>query len=146
EVVVHPSSIVHAMLRLEDGASLMHVGYPDMRIPISFALNYPERGRNFVPQLDFSHGLALEFEPPDVEAFPLLHLAREAGEHGGTFPCAFNAANEVAVHAFLEGRIKFLDIAAAVEDVLARVDGAPARDLDELIEADHRARELVPVA
>src|SRR6187397_1476726 len=76
EVVVHPSSIVHAMLRLEDGASLMHVGYPDMRIPISYALNYPERGTQFVPQLDFSQGFALAFEPPDVEAFPLLALAR----------------------------------------------------------------------
>ncbi len=146
EVVVHPSSIVHAMLRLEDGAALMHVGYPDMRIPISYALNYPERGKQFVPQLDFSQGLALAFEPPDLEAFPLLALAREAGEKGGTYPCAFNAANEVAVQAFLEGRLRFAEIAAAVEDVLARVDGSPARDVEELVEEDRRARDLVAVA
>ena len=76
----------------------------------------------------------------------MLALAREAGEKGGTYPCAYNAANEVAVQAFLEGRIGFLEIAALVEDVLARVDGSPARDLDELVEADRRARELVPVA
>ena len=78
-----------------------------------------------MPQLDFSQGLALAFEPPDLEAFPLLALAREAGEKGGTYPCAFNAANEVAVQAFLEGRLRFAEIAAAVEDVLARVDGSP---------------------
>src|SRR5204862_7656190 len=82
----------------------------------------------------------------DPGTFRMLALAREAGERGGTYPCAYNAANEVAVQAFLEGRIGFLDIAALVEDVLARVDGAPARDLEELVEADRRARELVPVA
>ena len=124
----------------------MQVGYPDMRIPISYALNYPARGTQFVPQLDFSQGISLAFEPPDLEAFPLLALAREAGERGGTYPCAFNAANEVAVQAFLEGRIRFVDIAAAVQDVLARTDGAPARDLEELVEADRRARNLVAVA
>ncbi len=88
----------------------------------------------------------LEFFEPDLDTFPLLQLAREAGERGGTYPCAYNAANEVAVGAFLEGRIGFLDIAAAVAEVLGRVDGSPARDLDELVEADQRARELVAVA
>jgi 1-deoxy-D-xylulose-5-phosphate reductoisomerase len=146
EVVVHPSSIVHALVRLSDGAALMHVGYPDMRIPISYAFTYPERGGAFVPQLDLSHGLTLEFEPPDLDAFPLLALAREAGERGGTYPCAFNAANEVAVQAFLERRIGFRDIAGAVAEVLARVDGSPARDLDELVDADRSARNLVAVA
>ena len=146
EVVVHPSSIVHALVRLRDGAVLAHLGYPDMRVPISYALTYPARATTPVPQLDLASGLKLEFHAPDVDAFPLLALARDAGEKGGTYPCAFNAANEVGVQAFLEGRIKFLDIAAAVEDVLARVDGAPARDLAELIAADRRARELVAVA
>ncbi len=146
EVVVHPSSIVHALVRFRDGAVLAHLGYPDMRVPISYALTYPARATTPVPQLDLASGLKLEFHAPDVDAFPLLALARDAGEKGGTYPCAFNAANEVGVQAFLEGRIKFLDIAAAVEDVLARVDGAPARDLAELIAADRRARELVAVA
>ena len=145
EVVVHPTSTVHALVRFRDGAALAHLGYPDMRVPISYALTYPDRAATALPALDFSHGLTLEFEPPDLETFPLLALAREAGESGGTFPCAFNAANEVAVEAFLEGRIGFLDISAAVEDVLARADGAPAPDLDELIAADARARELVAV-
>ena len=146
ELVVHPTSIVHALVRFRDGASLAHLGYPDMRVPISFALTYPNRAATAITQLDLASGLTLEFHAPDFETFPLPALAREAGERGGTFPCAFNAANEVAVQAFLDGRIAFLDIAAAVEDVLARVDGAPARDLDELVEADRRARELVPVA
>jgi len=146
EVVVHPTSIVHALVRLRDGAVLAHLGYPDMRMPISYALTYPARAATPVPQLDLASGLTLEFEAPNLDVFPLLMLAREAGERGGTYPCAFNAANEVAVQAFLDGRIGFLDIAAAVEDVLERVDGSPARDLQELIEADRRARELVPVA
>jgi 1-deoxy-D-xylulose-5-phosphate reductoisomerase len=146
EVAIHPTSIVHAIVRLRDGASLAHLGYPDMRVPISFALTYPARVETPLEQLDFSSGLRLEFHAPDLEAFPLLALAREAGERGGTYPCAFNAANEVAVQAFLEARIRFLDIDAAVADVLARVDGAPARDVDELIEADRNARNLVAVA
>jgi 1-deoxy-D-xylulose-5-phosphate reductoisomerase len=142
EVVVHPTSVVHALVRLRDGAALAHLGYPDMRVPISFALTYPERAPTPVQRLDFSQGLTLEFEPPDVERFPLLGLARDAGERGGTFPCAFNAANEVAVAAFLDGRIRFTEIADLVADALARVEGAPARDLAELVEADSRARRL----
>jgi 1-deoxy-D-xylulose-5-phosphate reductoisomerase len=142
EVVVHPTSIVHGIVRFRDGASIAHLGYPDMRVPISYALTYPERAATPVPPLRLQ---TLEFHEPDTETFPLLALAREAGERGGTYPCAYNAANEVAVQAFLEGRIGFLDIAAAVEDVLARVDGASARDLGELVEADRRARDLVPV-
>ena len=113
-----------------------------MRVPISFALTYPERAATPVPPLDFSQGLVLEFEPPDLETFPLLALARQAGEQGGTYPCAFNAANEVAVAAFLEGRLPFLGIASTVEETLAEVDGAAARDLDELVEADREARRL----
>ncbi|MFL6015541.1 MAG: 1-deoxy-D-xylulose-5-phosphate reductoisomerase [Gaiellaceae bacterium] len=146
EVVVHPTSVIHAIVRLRDGASLAHLGYPDMRVPISFALTHPDREPTPLQQLEFAGGLRLEFHQPDLETFPLLALAREAGERGGTFPCAFNAANEAAVQAFLEGRIRFLDIDGAVADALARVEGAPARDVDELIEADRSARTLVPVA
>jgi 1-deoxy-D-xylulose-5-phosphate reductoisomerase len=142
EVVVHPTSIVHALVRFRDGAALAHLGYPDMRVPISYALTYPERAATPVPSLDFATGLVLEFEQPDLETFPLLALARDAGERGGTYPCAYNAANEVAVHAFLAGRLPFLGIAETVEETLAAVSGEPARDLGELIEADAEARRL----
>jgi len=142
EVVLQPTSVVHALVRFRDGASLAHVGYPDMRVPIAFALSYPERTSTQVPVIDFSQGLVLEFEPPDLETFPLLALARKAGEEGGTNPCAFNAANEVAVAAFLEGRLPFLAIATTVGEALAEVSGAPARDLDDLIEADREARRV----
>jgi 1-deoxy-D-xylulose-5-phosphate reductoisomerase len=142
EVVVHPSSIVHALIRFRDGAALAHLGYPDMRVPISFALSYPARSPVPVPPLDLASGLTLEFSAPDETRFPLLPLAREAGERGGTYPCAFNAANEVAVDAFLGGRIGFLDIAALVEDALDQVEGAAARDLPELVAADAEARRL----
>ena len=141
-VVVQPSSLVHALVRFRDGASLAHIGHPDMRVPISFALTYPRRAAVPVPQLDLTAGVTLEFEPADLEAFPLLGLARRAGELGGTYPCAYNAANEVAVAAFLAGRLPFLGIAETVERVLDDVDGGPARDLDELIESDARARRL----
>ena len=142
EVVVHPTSVVHALVRFRDGAALAHLGYPDMRVPISYALTYPERAETPVRPLDLAGGLTLEFHAPDLETFPLLALARQAGEEGGTYPCAFNAANEVAVGAFLDGRLPFLGIADAVEETLSAVDGAPARDLDELVEADAEARRL----
>jgi 1-deoxy-D-xylulose-5-phosphate reductoisomerase len=142
DVVLQPTSVVHALVRFRDGASLAHLGYPDMRVPISFALTYPERASTPLPGLDLASGLVLEFERPDLETFPLLALAREAGERGGTYPCAFNAANEVAVAAFLEGRLPFLGIAATVEEALAETDGAPASDLDDLVEADAAARRL----
>jgi len=141
EVVVHPTSVVHALVRLRDGALLAHLGLPDMRVPISFALTHPERATTPVPQLDLI-GLDLAFEAPDTDVFPLLGLARAAAEHGGTAPCAYNAANEVAVAAFLEGRIGFLDIPVIVEETLSRVDGAVARDLADLVAADAEARRL----
>jgi 1-deoxy-D-xylulose-5-phosphate reductoisomerase len=113
-----------------------------MRVPISYALTYPERRPTPVPPLDLAAGLTLEFSAPDPARYPLLGLAREAGVRSGTYPCAFNAANEVAVAAFLEGRIGFLEIAGLVEDALGRVDGAPAHDLPGLVEADAEARRL----
>ena len=139
---MHPTSSVHALVRCRDGAALAHLGYPDMRLPISFALTYPERAPTAVAPLDLSGGLTLEFEEPDLETFRLLPLAREAGERGGTYPCAFNAANEVAVAAFLAGRLSFLGIADVVEDALEAADGEPARDLDDLFEADAQARRI----
>jgi 1-deoxy-D-xylulose-5-phosphate reductoisomerase len=146
EVVIHPTSTVHSLVRFRDGAALAHLGYPDMRVPISYALAYPERAATPVPALDLASGLTLEFSAPDLETFPLLRLAREAGERGGTYPCAYNAANEVAVAAFLARRLPFLGIAAAVEETLARVDGAPARGLEALVEADAAARRLAAEA
>jgi 1-deoxy-D-xylulose-5-phosphate reductoisomerase len=142
EVVVHPTSIVHALVRFRDGAALAHLGYPDMRVPISFALSYPERAETPIPPLDLAAGITLEFEAPDLETFPLLALARRAGEAGGTYPCAYNAANEVAVAAFLDGRLTFLGIAEAVEETLEQAEGSPARDLDDLLDADAAARRL----
>ena len=142
DVVVHPASIVHSLVRFRDGASLAHLGYPDMRVPISYALTYPERRATSVPSLDFTTPLSLEFEPPDPERFPLLPLAREAGVRGGTYPCAFNAANEVAVAAFLDERIGFAEIAPLVEDALDRADGNAVSDLPELVAADAATRRV----
>ena len=142
EVVVHPTSVVHALVRFRDGAALAHLGYPDMRMPISYALAYPDRAATPIPALDLASGLTLEFHAPDLETFTLLALARHAGEQGGTYPCVFNAANEVAVAAFLEGRLPFPGIAEVVEETLAASDGAAARGLEELVEADATARRL----
>jgi 1-deoxy-D-xylulose-5-phosphate reductoisomerase len=149
EVVLQPTSIVHSLVRFRDGAALAHLGYPDMRVPISYALTYPERAPTPLAPLDLT-SLTLEFQAPDTETFPMLALAREAGTKGGTYPCAYNAANEVAVAAFLEQRLPFLGIPEVVADVLARVRGTPAGDLTELITADEEARryaeEGLPVA
>jgi 1-deoxy-D-xylulose-5-phosphate reductoisomerase len=141
DVVVHPSSIVHSLVRFRDGALIAHLGHPDMRVPLSFALTYPDRGAFAAEPLDLASGIDLHFEAPDEAAFPLLPLAREVGQRGGTFPCAYNAANEVAVAAFLSGQIAFLEIAETVTRALEQVDGAPARDLDDLVHADAAARK-----
>ncbi|MGH3057986.1 MAG: 1-deoxy-D-xylulose-5-phosphate reductoisomerase [Gaiellaceae bacterium] len=140
EVVVHPSSVVHALVRLRDGAALAHLGYPDMRVPISYALTYPERSATPIEPLDLAGGLILEFGAPDDEAFRCLALARAAGESGGTAPCVLNAANEVAVAAFLDGELPFLGIAEVVERTLAQIECPPARDLEELVAMDAEAR------
>jgi 1-deoxy-D-xylulose-5-phosphate reductoisomerase len=140
EVVVQPTSVVHALVRFRDGAALAHLGYPDMRVPISYALTYPGRAETPMQALDLASGLTLEFEHPDHETFPLLELARRAGETGGTAPCVFNAANEVAVGAFLDGRLSFLGIGDVVADALAEADLSQARDLEELVAADAEAR------
>jgi 1-deoxy-D-xylulose-5-phosphate reductoisomerase len=142
EVVVHPTSVVHALVRLRDGASLAHLGYPDMRVPISYALTYPERAETPIEALDLAAGLILEFHAPDLEAFSCLALARAAGEAGDTAPCVLNAANEVAVAAFLEGRLPFLGIADVVERTLAQVECVPAGDLAELTAMDADARRI----
>jgi 1-deoxy-D-xylulose-5-phosphate reductoisomerase len=142
EVVVHPQSIVHALIHLNDGATLAHLGYPDMRVPISFALHHPERVDVPVAALDLVELGSLSFEAPDTETFACLALARDAARAGGTAPCVLNAANEVAVHAFLEGEIGFLDIAGLIEAALAELPSRPVRHFSDLYEADAEAREL----
>jgi 1-deoxy-D-xylulose-5-phosphate reductoisomerase len=142
EVTIHPTSVVHALVRFRDGAALAHLGYPDMRVPISYALTYPARAATPVDPLDLTTGLILEFAPPDEDAFPALALARAAGETGGTAPCILNAANEVAVASFLAGELSFLGIPEIVERTLSAVDPAPVRDLEELRAVDAEARRV----
>ena len=142
DVVVHPQSIVHSYVLLCDGAALAHLGYPDMRVPISYALHYPDRVDVPMRPLDLAEVGALTFEPVDTEAFPCLRLAREAATTGGTAPCVLNATNEVAVHAFLEGRLSFLGIPAVIETALERLPPGPVRAFESLYEADREARAV----
>jgi 1-deoxy-D-xylulose-5-phosphate reductoisomerase len=141
DVVVHPQSIVHSIVHLNDGASLAHLGYPDMRVPISYALHFPERADVDVPTLNLAEIRELSFEEPDLAAFPCLRLAREAGEAGGTAPCALNAANEVAVAAFLEGRLPFTGIPQVVEGTLEALPATEPTHFEDLYAADAEARE-----
>jgi 1-deoxy-D-xylulose-5-phosphate reductoisomerase len=140
DVVVHPQSIVHGLVSLNDGASLAHLGHPDMRVPISYALHHPERPDVPVPTLDLASVGSLQFEAPDEEAFPCLRLAREAAQAGGTAPCVLNAADEVAVHAFLSGDLPFTGIPRVIEDTLEAVPAQPLHDFSNLAEADTEAR------
>jgi 1-deoxy-D-xylulose-5-phosphate reductoisomerase len=140
DVVVHPQSIVHSLIQLCDGATLAHLGYPDMRVPISYALHYPERVDVPVKPLDLAMLGSLTFEPVDEQTFICLRLAREAAAAAGTAPCTLNAANEVAVHAFLGGRLRFLDIAAVIEETLNQLPAERVHSFDSLAQADARAR------
>jgi 1-deoxy-D-xylulose-5-phosphate reductoisomerase len=142
EVVVHPTSVVHALVRFRDGAALAHLGYPDMRVPISYALTYPERAATPIAPLDLGSGLILEFSAPDEDAFPCLALARAAGEAGRTVPCVLNAANEIAVASFLDGRLPFLGIPEVVERTLNAVDAVTASHVDDLLAVDAEARRI----
>jgi 1-deoxy-D-xylulose-5-phosphate reductoisomerase len=142
QIVVHPQSIIHALIQLCDGATLAHLGYPDMRVPISYALHHPERVDVPIKPLDLVSVGALTFEEVDVDTFACLRLARESALAGGTAPCTMNAANEVAVHAFLQGRLRFLDIAAVIEETLARLAPAPVHSFDALADADGQARRV----
>lgn len=141
DVVVHPQSIIHSLIDLRDGSTLAHLGYPDMRVPIGFALGYPERIGLPVERLDLAKLGSLDFEEPDPDTFRCLALAREAGLAGGIAPCVLNAADEVAVAAFLEDRIEFTAIAEIIESTLEDVGSGPARDFNELFAVDEAARE-----
>jgi 1-deoxy-D-xylulose-5-phosphate reductoisomerase len=142
DVVVHPQSLVHGLIELADGAMLAHLGPPDMRIAISYALHGGESAPLPIEPLDLAAVGALTFEQVDVEAFPCLRLAGEAARAGGTAPCVLNAANEIAVHAFLDGRLRFLEIAEVIERTLSELGSEPVLAFESLYEADRRAREL----
>ena len=141
DVVVHPQSIVHALVQLCDGASLVHAGNPDMRVPISYALHHPARVDVPVPALDLAGVGQLSFESPDLETFACLRLAREAGEAGGTAPCVLNAADEVAVEEFLAERIPFTAIPEVVARTLEALPPVVPTHFDDLFAVDFEARE-----
>jgi 1-deoxy-D-xylulose-5-phosphate reductoisomerase len=142
DVVVHPQSLIHGLVQMADGAMLAHLGPPDMRIAISYALHGGESVQVPVVPLDLAAVGALTFEPVDVDAFPCLRLAREAARQGGTAPCVLNAANEIAVHAFLEGNLRFLEIPSVIEQTLSQLGSEPVRAFESLYEADRDARRV----
>ena len=140
DVVVHPQSIVHSMVELTDGSTIAQLSRPDMRLPIGYALAWPDRIATAFGRMDWAAQPALTFEPPDHEAFPCLGLAYDAGRAGGTAPATLNAANEEAVAAFLAGRIRWSSIPDVLKAVLDRHDGGPASTVDDVVEADRRGR------
>ncbi len=141
DILVHPQSVIHSMVEYRDHSTLAQLGSPDMRIPIAHALAWPQRMHSPATPLDLAAIGKLEFESPDYERFPALRLARQAGEAGGGYPAVLNAANEVAVAAFLDRRIGFLDISAIVERVLAGYSGNRPAMIADVLEADRQARE-----
>jgi len=140
DVVVHPQSVVHSMVEFTDASTIAQLSTPDMRLPIGYALAWPDRISTPFGRIDWTTLGRLDFEPPDLEAFPCLALAYAAGRAGGTAPAWISAANEVAVEAFLEGQIAWRDIAAVIAATLDRHDGAPATDAAAVIDADSQAR------
>ncbi len=141
EVVVHPQSIVHSMVEMSDGSTIAQLSQPDMRLPIGYALAWPDRIATPYGRIDWTACGPLAFEPPDLDAFPCLGLAYEAGRQGGTAPAVLNAANEEAVAAFLAGRIVWTAIADVLKSVIARHDGGRAESVEAVIEADRRGRD-----
>ena len=141
-MVVHPQSIIHALVETCDGAQLAHLGLPDMRIAIAYALHHPDLVELPTRRLRLAELGQLTFEPVDEVAFPCLRLCREAALAGGTAPCVLNAANEIAVHAFLNGRLPFAGIPAVIEETLEQMPPTPVRAFESLFEADRTAREI----
>lgn len=146
EVLIHPQSVIHSMVEMCDGSIKAQLGTADMRLPIGYALHYPERSYNAWPKFDFLTSGPLTFSEPDINAFPLLSLAYAALEEGGNVPCTLNAANEVAVAAFLQERIKFHQISGVVQSVLERGPFSEQPTLDDLLETDQEARRLAHIA
>ena len=146
QIVVHPQSIIHSMVELHDGSVLAQLGIPDMRIPIAYALAYPERLPNRLPALDLFAVQTLEFYPPDPERFPCIRLAYAAGKTGGTMPAVLNAANEIAVQAFLDRALPFLGIPTVIEATMGQHTAVPLADASVALQADHWAREYAQAA
>ncbi|MGB9429924.1 MAG: 1-deoxy-D-xylulose-5-phosphate reductoisomerase [Gammaproteobacteria bacterium] len=146
EVVVHPQSVVHSLVEYDDGSVLAQLGNPDMRTPIACGLAWPERMQAGVTPLDLFHTGRLEFEPPDRDAFPCLGLAIQAARTGGSAPAVLNAANEVAVQAFLEGRLPFMGIAQVVQDSLEQSSSEAVDSIAAVLECDRRARVTAAAA
>src|SRR4051794_12630838 len=142
DVVVHPQSIVHALVQLCDGSTKAHLGYPDMRVAIGYALHHPDRADLPIENLDLVKLGKLEFQAPDLDAFPCLRLAREAAVAGGTAPCALNAANEIAVHAFLTGRLTFTGIPRVIDGVLEQPGPRRVHSFETLYVTDSEARRV----
>lgn len=141
DILIHPQSIIHSMVEFVDGTVLAQVSVTDMRVPIQYALSYPERWDGAIPAMDFAQAMRLDLGPPDRERFPCLGLAYRALEAGGTAPAALNAANEVAVAAFLDGKASFMAIPETIHDVLDAEPPAAAGTLEDVLDADRRARE-----
>jgi 1-deoxy-D-xylulose-5-phosphate reductoisomerase len=142
EVVIHPQSIVHSMVRFVDGSLIAQLGLPDMRLPIQYALLYPERYDSGLPRVNILEVGTLEFGAPDIQRFPALRLAYEAARTGGTMPAVMNAADEVAVQLFLDGKIGFLDIARLVERAMEAHPAVTRPALEDILAADAWAREF----
>jgi 1-deoxy-D-xylulose-5-phosphate reductoisomerase len=146
QIVVHPQSIIHSMVEFHDGSVLAQLGIPDMRIPIAYALAYPTRLPNQLPSLDLFAVQALQFYPPDPDRFPCIRLAYEAAQIGGTMPAVLNAANEVAVQAFLDRALPFLDIPTVIEATMGQHTPVTLADASVALQADHWAREYAQAA
>ena len=146
DIVVHPQSIVHSLVEYVDGCVMAELGEPDMRAPISYALSYPERLPSGVGKLELDKIGTLTFEKPDFEKFPALQLAYDALDAGGTMPATMNAANEVAVAAFLDGKIKFLDIPRLVRSTMEKHSPISYATVEDIIATDKRAREFTAEA
>ena len=141
EVIIHPESIIHSMVQFKDGSIIAQLGEPDMRLPIQYALGYPKRIENTYPRFDFNKSNSLNFEEPSFKTFRNLKLAYQAGENEGNSPCILNASNEIVVSAFLNGKIKFLDMTNLIEDSLNKISYIASPNLEQLIETDLETRK-----
>jgi 1-deoxy-D-xylulose-5-phosphate reductoisomerase len=142
DVVIHPQSSVHAMIEYSDGSVLAQISATDMRMPIQYALTWPERSKAPVPKIDWTEARRWDFAPPDYDRFPLLKLAYQCQETGGSATCTLNAADEIAVEAFLEGEIPFPGIAAVVEETLNRMPNRHPRTVADILEIDRESRSV----
>jgi 1-deoxy-D-xylulose-5-phosphate reductoisomerase len=146
DVIIHPQSVIHSLVEFIDGAVLAQLAPPDMRMPIQYALTYPDRVESTQVQLDWSKVRRLDFEKASTRRFPCLRLAREALKKGGALPCALNAADEVAVAAFLDHRLPFLGISEIIESVLAKTSSTKLHSIDDVLAADAEARRQAAIA